>query len=54
LWAVNPKTPDILGLPTFASIAGLPGAPDLAIMAIPAALVVPAIDELARARARAP
>ncbi len=48
LWAVNPKTPDILGLPTFANIAALPGPPDLAIVAIPAGLVVTAMDELAR------
>jgi acyl-CoA synthetase (NDP forming) len=48
LWAVNPKTRDILGLPTYASIEALPAAPDLAIVAIPSALVLPAVEALAR------
>ena len=39
LWAVNPKTPDIMGLPTFRSVADLPEAPDLAYVAIPAPFV---------------
>jgi acetyltransferase len=47
LWAVNPKTRDILGLPTYPSIEALPAGPDLAIVAIPASFVLPALEELA-------
>ncbi|MGD9369473.1 MAG: CoA-binding protein, partial [Desulfobacteraceae bacterium] len=47
LWAVNPKTPDILGHPTFASIDDLPQAPDLAIVAIPSKIAVATIEALA-------
>ena len=47
LWAVNPKTKDILGLPTYESVAALPEAPDLAIVAIPSAFVLAAIQALA-------
>jgi acetyltransferase len=48
LWAVNPKTPDILGHPTFTTIDDLPEAPDLAIVAIPAKVAVATIEALAR------
>ncbi len=48
LWAVNPKAGDILGLPTFAGIPMLPDSPDLAIVAIPSAHVLPAMEELAK------
>ena len=47
LWAVNPKTESVRGLPTFKSIAELPGTPELAILAIPSKFVLPAIQELA-------
>ncbi len=47
LWAINPKTPDIMGLPTFKSIADLPEAPDLAYIAIPAPFVRRSLEELA-------
>jgi acyl-CoA synthetase (NDP forming) len=47
LWPVNPKAEHIAGLPAFKAIAALPSAPDLAIVGIPAALVVPALTELA-------
>jgi acyl-CoA synthetase (NDP forming) len=47
LWAVNPKTPDVLGLPTFKTIGELPGIPELAIIAIPARFVLPTLQELA-------
>ncbi len=53
LWAVNPKTGSILGLPTFKSIEALPAAPDLALIAIPAPLVVSALRDLARKGGRA-
>ncbi len=36
LWAVNPKHDDVLGLATFKTVGDLPGAPELAIIAIPA------------------
>lgn len=48
LWAINPKTRDILGLPTYPSVEALPGPPDLAIVAIPAPFVLTAVEELAR------
>jgi len=48
LWAVNPKTGDVLDLPTYPSIEALPDAPDLAIVAIPSALVLPTIEELSK------
>jgi acyl-CoA synthetase (NDP forming) len=47
LWAVNPKTESILGLPTYKSVGDLPAAPDLAIVAIPSKFVLPAVRELA-------
>ncbi len=47
LWAINPKTPDILGLPTFQTVSELPGIPDLAIIAIPAKFVLQSMQELA-------
>ena len=53
LWAINPKTPDIMGLPTFRSIADLPSAPDLAYIAIPAPFVRASLEELAAKGTRA-
>ncbi len=47
LLPVNPKALEILGVPVFQSIADLPETPDLAIVAIPAALVPAAVTELA-------
>ncbi len=47
LWAINPKTPDIMGLPTYKSVADLPKAPDLAYIAIPAPFVRGSLEELA-------
>ncbi len=46
LWAVNPKSDQILDLSTYPSIKALPEAPDLAIVAIPSAFVLNAIEEL--------
>jgi acetyltransferase len=48
VWVVNPNASGVLGLPTFKSIAELPMAPDLALIAVPAPLVVPALEDLAR------
>jgi acyl-CoA synthetase (NDP forming) len=47
LWAVNPKSPDIFGLPTFPTIVDLPHGPDLAIVAIPSRFALEAIQDLA-------
>jgi acetyltransferase len=47
LWAVNPKTADIMGQPTFVSIDDLPETPDLAIVAVPSAFAVATIEALA-------
>ena len=47
LWAVNPKTSDVQGLPVFPSVCALPTGPDLAIVAIPSAFVVETIRDLA-------
>ncbi len=47
LWAVNPKTTNVQGMPTFKAIEDLPESPDLAIIAIPAKAVIPAIQSLA-------
>jgi acyl-CoA synthetase (NDP forming) len=53
LWAVNPKTPNILGLPTYQTISDLPDIPDLAIVAIPARFVLPTLHDLADKGAKA-
>jgi acetyltransferase len=47
LWPVNPKATELLGTPVFASIAALPGPPDLALVAIPSSMVLGAVTELA-------
>jgi acetyltransferase len=47
LWAINPKANDVMGLPTFKSVADLPSAPDLAYIAIPAPFVRASLEELA-------
>jgi acyl-CoA synthetase (NDP forming) len=47
LWPVNPKADQILGVPVYPSIQALPEAPDLAIVAIPSAHVLPAVEVLA-------
>lgn len=48
LWVVNPGSTPVMGLPTFPSVADLPGVPELAIIAIPAAFVGEALGELGR------
>ncbi len=52
LWAVNPSA-SIPGVATVASIEALPACPDLALIAIPAPNVRPALEALARRGARA-
>ncbi|WP_043359568.1 acetate--CoA ligase family protein [Belnapia sp. F-4-1] len=53
IWPVNPKRPTVQGLPAFASIAELPAAPDVAIIAVPSALAIQALDELGAKGCRA-
>jgi len=53
LWAVNPKTKDVQGMPTFETIKALPGAPDLAIVAIPSRWVIDTLQALADKGSRA-
>ncbi|GAC1344696.1 MAG: acetate--CoA ligase family protein [Acetobacteraceae bacterium] len=43
---VNPNRAEIQGLPAYASIAALPRVPDAAIVAVPMALAVEAVDQL--------
>jgi acetyltransferase len=52
-WAVNPKHRDIDGEAVFASIAALPGVPDLAVICTPPATVPGLIAELAAKGTRA-
>src|ERR1700733_12542802 len=48
LYPVNPNRAEIQGLKASPSVADLPEAPDVAIVAVPAELAAPAIDDLAR------
>src|SRR5665647_429702 len=48
IYLVNPKGGTILGLPVHQSISELPAVPDLAIVAVNAALVDAVVDECGR------
>jgi acyl-CoA synthetase (NDP forming) len=48
LYPVNPNRAEIQGLKAYPSVADLPEAPDVAIVAVPAELAAPAIEDLAR------
>jgi acyl-CoA synthetase (NDP forming) len=48
LWAINPRSPSIMGLPTFKAIEDLPETPELALIAIPAPMVRESLESLAR------
>ena len=50
IYPVNPKYKTIGGLPCYARVSDIPGPIDLAVVALPAALVRVAIDELAEKR----
>jgi acetyl coenzyme A synthetase (ADP forming)-like protein len=45
IYPVNPKAPEVQGLPAFASISDIPGEVDVAVFAIPARLVAGAVEE---------
>jgi acetyltransferase len=53
LYAVNPKHAELGGVNTFADVAALPEAPDLAVICTPAATVVPLITALGARGTRA-
>jgi acetate---CoA ligase (ADP-forming) len=48
LYPVNPNRTEIQGLKAYPSVADLPEAPDVAIVAVPAELAATAVDDLAR------
>jgi acetate---CoA ligase (ADP-forming) len=48
LYPVNPNRAEIQGLKAYPSVADLPEAPDVAIVAVPAELAAPAIEDLAK------
>lgn len=52
LYPVNPKAAEILGLKAYPSLASLPEAPDLVMIAVRADLVSAALEECARAGVR--
>jgi acyl-CoA synthetase (NDP forming) len=53
IYPVNPKRPTVQGLQAYPSIDALPEAPDVAIIAVPAALAIAALDDLGRKGCRA-
>ncbi|MEZ5842373.1 MAG: acetate--CoA ligase family protein [Hyphomicrobiaceae bacterium] len=53
IWPVNPNRAEVQGLRAYASVADLPAAPDVAVVAVPASAVVATVSELARRRAGA-
>jgi acetate---CoA ligase (ADP-forming) len=48
LYPVNPNRAEILGLKAYPTIAALPETPDVAIVAVPAELAAPAIEDLGK------
>lgn len=47
IWPVNPKRETVQGLQAYADVAALPGAPDAAIVAVPAPMVADTLEALA-------
>lgn len=47
IWPVNPRATEVQGLPAFASVAALPAAPDLAIIAVAAEHAGSALEQCA-------
>ncbi|GAA3418403.1 acetate--CoA ligase family protein [Streptosporangium vulgare] len=48
IYPINPKAPEILGLPAYPGIADVPGEVDVAVFAIPAKFVPAALEEAGR------
>lgn len=48
IWLVNPKHRMLFGKPCVASIRDLPHAPEMAVIVVPARLVLPIVEELGR------
>jgi acyl-CoA synthetase (NDP forming) len=53
LYPVNPKRRTVQGLPAFASVADLPEAPDVGIIAVPGELAIQALEDLGQKGCRA-
>jgi acyl-CoA synthetase (NDP forming)/GNAT superfamily N-acetyltransferase len=53
IYVVNPRARQVEGVPCFASVADLPEAPDLAVIAVPAAAVTKVADDCGRRGVRA-
>ena len=53
LYPINPKASSIASLPAYASVRDLPGAPDLAVIAVPRDAVLKAVDDCAARGVRA-
>lgn len=53
IYPINPAADEVQGRPAFGSIADVPGDVDLAVIAVPAAGVIPAIEQAAAKGARA-
>ena len=53
LWMINPKYPEIFGFPAYASLADLPDAPDLVVIAVRASAVAQSLEDAARLGTRA-
>jgi acetyl coenzyme A synthetase (ADP forming)-like protein len=53
IYPINPKATDLLGVKAYASLRDVPGPVDLAVMAVPPAAVVAAVDDAAVAQVRA-
>ena len=47
LYPINPKSPEIQGLPAFATVSAVPGPVDMAIVAVPAPGVLAALEDCA-------
>ncbi|MCB5180874.1 bifunctional acetate--CoA ligase family protein/GNAT family N-acetyltransferase [Streptomyces antimicrobicus] len=53
LYAVHPVTPEVLGVTAYRSVSDVPQAPDLAVLAVPAAVVASVAQECGRRGVRA-
>lgn len=53
VWAVNPHAEQIAGEPAYPALSALPRVPDLAVLAVPPAVVASAAEECGRAGVRA-